>query len=343
MNDQVNNTPPYPAGTPENVLHIAQQVAEQRQVEVDDVEAHYRIIDWTDFWTGEREERDWLVDGFIQRGQQGVVYSTPGLGKSLLTLELAVLLSLGEETLGQSKVEPINVLYIDQENSEHDVRDRFDAWGFTENTDLTRLKYSLLGDWPPLNKKEGGEALAAYVMRHQISLVCIDTTSRVLDGDMNHGNTLTDLWTYTQMRLKRAGVSVIRIDHAGKDKDRGQLGSIMKSADQDMIWRLDAAGIDSVAITCEKDRSGAVALGTRTLLRRSSNPLRHVVEGADDAAWSLIDDEQRILDALDAGGVAMSAGRPTCEKALREMGEKVPSAAVLAGIVARRKDGGVDA
>jgi RecA-family ATPase len=336
--------PPYPSGTSDNVLRIAQEVAENRTAEETADDLTYRIVDWKAFWSREVEERDWLVDGFMQRGQQVVVYSTPGLGKSLLTQELAVCLALGETTLGQSKVEAINVLYIDQENSETDIRDRFDSWGITEAHDLSRLRYSLLGDWPPLNTKEGGDALAKYVMRNQIELVVIDTTSRVVEGDVFHPNTLTSLWTHTQMRLKRAGVSVIRIDHAGKDKDKGQIGTIMKSADQDVIWRLDRAEVDSVAIECEKDRSGAIPFGTRVLLRRSTSPLRHVVQTTNQAAWDLIDHEQIILDALEDAGVAITAGRPTCEASLRRAGVAVPSSAVMADIVRRRKaGGGVDA
>lgn len=304
----------------------------------------YAIIDWAEFWSEEVEERDWLVEGFLQRGQHGVVYSTPGLGKSLLTLELAALLSMGETTLGRSKIDPINVLYIDQENSKRDVQDRFGQWGFTEATDLSRLKYSLLGDWPPLNTKEGGDALAKYVAQNEIELVCIDTTSRVVEGDVFHPNTITDLWQHTQMRLKRAGVSVVRIDHAGKNADKGQIGSIMKSADQDMVWRLDRGGPDSVFIECEKDRSHVVGLGTKTLLRRSSDPLRHVVQDATQDAFDLIDEENRVIDALDALGVSQTAGRDTCIKALRDAGwTTVPRTTRMGEIVAMRKSGGVPA
>lgn len=301
----------------------------------------YGILDWSTFWSEEVVERDWLVEGFLQRGQHGVVYSLPGLGKSLLTLELALLLSLGETTLGKGKVDPIKVLYIDMENSLADVRDRMQAWGMKPTTPLGNLHYSLLGEWFPLNTKRGGEELVRYCQTHEIALVCIDTTSRVVDGDVNNATVIGDLWNQTQVHLKRMGVSVIRIDHSGKDADRGQLGSVMKSADQDMIWRLVTAG-DHVAIECEKDRSNVIGVGGKVLLRRTSNPLRHVVnESVSDAFFDDIDAESRILAKLTELGIHQQAGRPTIEKALRDSGfGRLPDSTTLGDIVKRRRAGG---
>ena len=39
--------------------------------------------------------------------------------------------------------------------------------------------------------------------------------------------------------LKQRGATWVRLDHAGKDLDRGQRGSSAKGDDVDVVWRLD--------------------------------------------------------------------------------------------------------
>lgn len=311
----------------------------------------YRIIDWSEFWTREKKPADWLVNGLLQRGQQMVLYSLPGVGKSLLAGEIAVLLSEGEELLGGPARQPMRVLYVDLENSEDDVHDRLTAWGFAGRP-LPNLHYSLLGEWPALNTEAGGRALAKYVADHRIGVVVVDTTSRVVEGDVNSATAVADLWNKCQVRLKRAGVAVIRIDHAGKNADRGQLGSVMKSADQDVIWEMTGSAGDAVSLTCRKDRSGAIGTGSKLGLRRRKDPLRHVPvtapagappEGATSAgeAAATLDPDQfeaelQVVELLDRIHPGKRVGKVVARKALNDHGMKGPDNTRLQAICTER-------
>lgn len=293
------------------------------------------IIDWTEFWIEDEPEAEWLIPGVIQVGQQGCVYSRPGVGKSLYVAEQAFLLAIEKG---------IPVLYIDQENSHRDLRSRLSAMGYGPATDLTNMKYSLLGSWPPLNTPEGGKAVHDFVGEHEIRLVVVDTTSRVVEGDSHHGDTITALWNYTQVELKRQEVTFIRIDHSNKSD--GLIGSIMKQADLDVLWRMTPAGThDGVILECEKDRSGVIGLGTKIALTRQQNPLRHVVPTAmnDPKAWEKIERENEMLETLDRLGVARSAGRDVVTKALKEAGVKTMSATDMQALVRYRQTGAIAA
>lgn len=328
---------------------------EPAAIESEDAKAEtdnpYRIIDWTDFWKREKKPVNWLVEGVIQRGQQMVLFSLPGVGKSLLAGEFAVLLATGRPVLGGPALEPMRVLYVDLENSEDDVHDRLSSWGFAGSA-LDGLHYSLLGDWPPLNTEAGGLALAKYVAEHRIEVVVIDTTSRVVEGDVNSPNAIADLWNKCQVRLKRIGVTVIRIDHAGKNADRGQLGSVMKSADQDVIWEMTAAAGDAVSMTCRKDRANVIGTGSKLGLRRQKNPLRHLPvtstaatpegggEAAGSAAESLDADqfeaELQVLELLDRLYPGKKVGKVVARKALNDHGLKGPDNTRLQSICTER-------
>ena len=70
----------------------------------------------------------------------------------------------------------------------------------------------------------------------------IDTTGRVVAGPENDADTYRAFYRHTGARLKAAGIAQVRLDHAGKDADRGQRGSSSKTEDVDLVWHLTAEG-----------------------------------------------------------------------------------------------------
>jgi hypothetical protein len=68
--------------------------------------------------------------------------------------------------------------------------------------------------------------------------VVIDTTSRAVEGEENDANTIRGFYRHTGIKLKAAGIGWARLDHAGKDVERGQRGSSAKNDDVDVVWKL---------------------------------------------------------------------------------------------------------
>jgi hypothetical protein len=70
------------------------------------------------------------------------------------------------------------------------------------------------------------------------SLVVLDTTTRMVQGRENDSDTFLQLYRCSLVPLKSRGITVLRLDHPGKDESRGQRGSSAKDGDCDTIWRL---------------------------------------------------------------------------------------------------------
>jgi len=182
-----------------------------------------RYLDWRLLWDDDFPESEWLVEPLIETGQAVSLYSPAKTGKSLLALELAGALAVGRPVLGNAAKEPTNVLYIDHENTRADIRDRLADMGYDADADLSRLHYSLLADWPPLDTEAGGDRLHAEADRLGARLVILDTVSRAISGEENSSDTFIRLYRHTIRPLNADGVAFIRLDHLGKDRTKGAL------------------------------------------------------------------------------------------------------------------------
>ncbi len=215
------------------------------------------LLDWYRVWAETKDDADWIVPDFLERGRSHAFYAPKKVGKSLSLLIGAVIgLVTNTDIFGQPNPHGrrLTVLYIDQENSPTDIRQRIEAAGFGPD-DLDHLCYYSFSDIADLDTAEGGRQLMSQVDKHSPDLVVIDTTSRVVAGKENASDTYRELYRHSFVPLKRAGITVCRIDHAGKDLTQGQRGSSAKGDDVDTIWRLDRKGT-KFTLTLEAQRSG---------------------------------------------------------------------------------------
>ena len=134
------------------------------------------------------------------------------------------------------------------------------------------LVYSFAG-LPALDTAAGGMHLKAIAVTRDASLVILDTTSRMVAGRENDADTFLQLYRCSLVGLKKEGITVLRLDHPGKDMTKGQRGSSAKEGDVDTIWRLEPVTGDTYQLEREKSRSGH---GEPVFtLQRQSDPLRH--------------------------------------------------------------------
>jgi hypothetical protein len=150
---------------------------------------------------------------------------------------------------------------------------------------------------------------------HDPALVIIDTTSRVIAGKENDADTFLQLYRNSLVPLKQRGITVLRLDHPGKDADRGQRGSSAKDGDVDTVWHVDRVSDTAVNFERRKSRSGHGAAAV--YLTRSFEPLRHEPGGTGVPP--------RVADILDALGRLQAPGNITNKKAqevLRDGGER---------------------
>lgn len=254
--------------------------AEKRKRERD--KAGY--IDWDDpdFW--DPPDPKVIVPRMALEGQVCEIYSPGGVGKSLLALDVVLGLTLRGDTFGES-VDATRVIYLDRENSKRGLSKRLKAFGASRATSkvLTEaLHYSLLGDVPSLDTVDGGEWLMREVGKTQATCIVIDTMSKVVDGEENSNDTWKGLHNKSLTRLRAAGVTVILLDHVGKDSERGPRGGSAKRDNCDVMWSLDRYGVlpsgeEVFELVNRKDREGDFGgEGTRLhLVREETSLLRH--------------------------------------------------------------------
>jgi hypothetical protein len=261
------------------------------------------LIDWTAFWARDRQDLDWLVEPFIARGRAHALAAPAKTGKSLLTLEAVAALATGRSVLAQPAGDPVDVVYVDFEMTEDDLHERLTDLGYGTDDDLSHLHYHLLPSLPPLDTDAGGWVLEQMAGDHHAGLLVIDTIGRAVDGPENDAETFLAFRRYAGTRLKRLGVAAVRLDHYGKDGDRGQRGSSAKNDDVDVVWQLTPGDSGSVRLRATHKRMAWVP--EVVPLQRGGDPLRHrLVEdtwptGAAEA-----------VEMLDKLNVPLDIGRP---------------------------------
>lgn len=286
-------------------------------------------VNWPSFWSQEDADEEWMAEPLIPTGRQVAIFSVAKLGKSLLSLDIAAALATGRSVLGHEPVDPVSVVYCDLEMTADDLRQRLVDLGYGPESDLSRLAYYQLPNLPPLDSERGGEAMAQIVERHEAQLVVVDTMARAVAGPEDDADTYRDFCRHTGRRLKEARISLLRLDHAGKDPSRGQRGSSSKDDDVDIVFHLTV--VES-RIVLKRTRTRVVWVPAEVALERQDEPnTRHVLV---DNGWpSGTGPVARLLDELD---VPLDATITAALKMLKAAGHGKRRTVVMAALKWRR-------
>lgn len=266
-----------------------------------------KFVDWNELWQAERMDDDWLYPEVFARGRGHSMYAMHKVGKSLFALACCAEMVTTDPTVA--------VLYLDYEMTEDDLRDRLEDMGYGPGTDFTRLHYALLPTLPPLNTATGGEALDQVVQAVQDEhpechlFVVIDTTSRAVIGEENDSGTMQDFYRFTGIRLKRRGVTFVRLDHAGKDATRGQRGSSAKGDDVDLVWKLEPT---DGGVRLKRELTRISWAKESVSFAMTEEPLRY------KRAMTFVAGTKECANDMDAIGVPADASAAAALKALRD-------------------------
>jgi hypothetical protein len=327
----------HPRGIPEPTNAVPpiapfDPTAEVEQALRDFVTTHLQRLDWHALWADDSEE-EWIVEPLLPARRLVALYSAPKLGKSLLMLEIAVAICTGRPVLGATIDRPRRVLYVDFENDPRaDIRERLIAMRVGPD-DLERLDYLSFPSLPALDSARGGITLMAAISHYASEVVVVDTVSRAIAGEENENDTWLGFYRHTGLLLKQAGVSLVRLDHSGKDETKGQRGGSAKSGDVDAVWRLSRITDESYRLDCEAARMPIVE---KTLvLHRELYPLRHRVDAEGRAAAGRIKVEA-VVKALEEAGAARDITNTEARDLLRGMGVKAGNSAIAEALKKRR-------
>jgi hypothetical protein len=293
------------------------------------------LLDWPKFWTVDRNEAEWIAEPIIPAKRSVALFATGGTGKSLLALWLAAAIATGRAVFGHANP-AVDVLYLDYEMTADDLAERLEGMGYGPDDDLSRLHYALLPSLPALDKAEGGKAVVRLAELCDATLVVVDTFGRAVHGDENDADTVRAWYRWTGLHLKADGRAFIRIDHAGKDLDRGQRGSSAKNDDVDVVWQMTHQDGDTFKLVARKRRMGWVPETVE--LKRSDDPTMQYAL-LTGTTWPAGTAEcARLLDELQ---VATSAGYRTAAEVLKGASHATRAAVVRAAQKYRREQFGI--
>ncbi|HEX8581946.1 MAG TPA: bifunctional DNA primase/polymerase, partial [Acidimicrobiales bacterium] len=276
-------------------------------------------MDFTTAWDRPRTVGHFLVAGFLPVGRQVILYAQAKEGKSLLALEVAAALATGRSVFGQPAQDPHHVIYCDFEMTEDDVLERLDDMGWGDRCDLGEfLHYYALPDLLPLDTNAGALQLMELVARHGADVVVLDTMSRVVSGGENDADTYLRFDRLTSRRLKEAGCACLRLDHSGKERERGQRGSSAKTSYADVVWEMTVnnEGIGNLHAT-HRRASGSVIPADISFTRLTEPFTEHHRAPIDDT-WPPGIAEMAAL--CDAGGLPPDASSRAVAEYLKGTG-----------------------
>jgi KaiC/GvpD/RAD55 family RecA-like ATPase len=202
-------------------------------------EDRFPKIDWKEAFATDFTDIDWLAGKFCERGQQITIVGDGKVGKTLLVHNWIYNAITGRSFIGDVRRDPIKVLYFDRENSLRDIVTRMTAFGATHE-ELEHLDYRM---FPRFNGALDNSGLAAAELLNIVDetkpdVVVLDTVSRFIAGKENDSDTWLELYRRLHVPLKERMVATVRLDHMGKDSERGSRGSSAKTQDVDAVWEL---------------------------------------------------------------------------------------------------------
>ena len=106
-----------------------------------------------------------------------------------------------------------------------------------------------------MDSEKGGQWAKELVEQHNPVLFIIDTVARAVEGEENSADTYRLFHRHALRELKARGVAVIRIDHSGKDVEKGIRGTSDKAGSADLVYLLVADGT-RVSLRSKKEQMG---------------------------------------------------------------------------------------
>jgi hypothetical protein len=172
---------------------------------------HFAALDLT----RDPPDYDWLVENFMAKGDISLLIGDGGVGKSWITLDLAVHMAMGKERWLDMALDGRKVMVIDQENPEVTVRQRLHALGLrpehVENLRYVWYQNVLLDNAEQVSK------LYDDVTTFEPDLLVIDSLSRVHLRNENANEEMNPLINGAIYPIARQmGVTVAMIHHVAK-------------------------------------------------------------------------------------------------------------------------------
>lgn len=168
-----------------------------------------------------------LLSPWLREQESALVWAAPGVGKTMLTLSIALAVAGGGSFLGWSAPRPRRVLLIDGEMPKDDLQGRLRSLaGSVEGLDLeaARVNLSLLARhaqdpdaaFPDFGDLEQHDRILDLIRGAKPDLLILDNLSTLATLADENAASQTQHVVKLLTRLKQAGIAVVVVHHSGK-------------------------------------------------------------------------------------------------------------------------------
>lgn len=171
--------------------------------------------------------REWLLEPWLREQESALIWAAPGVGKTMLTLSLALAMAGGGEILGWKAPTPRKVLFIDGEMPLDDLQGRLTYLAnAVEGLDVEAARQNLVilarhqqrhdAPFPDFGDDAQFDDIIQLILSHGPDLVVLDNLSTL--ATFGDENAAADAQKVVKLlaRLKQAKVGVIVVHHSGK-------------------------------------------------------------------------------------------------------------------------------
>lgn len=183
-------------------------------------EKGFRLMPFNEFNKKKFKKNDWIIKNFFERGEINLLVGASENYKSWLAMDMAVNISRGLSFMDSFKSKKLNVGYLDKENPERVVQERFRmimrGKGIRTINNLFLLPDEFAG---MLTNCQWLDKLMEYVKSNQIEVLFVDTMHRFGDYKENSSDEVNDFYLNCLKPLQKLGCSLVLIHHTGKNGD----------------------------------------------------------------------------------------------------------------------------
>lgn len=295
-----------------------------------------RVMTGTELFETPTEAPEYLVEGILMARRHVILYSDPGVGKSMMARHLMVCVAAGKSAFGSLPTQQGVAMYVTAEETIDDLKRGFSIVAHGAGVELAAALPNLRivacrdNDFS-LASPVGRLRLELAVKESGARLVVLDTIAALAGVDLKSDVEVLPVLKWASGMSQRLGVTVVWLAHTTKDREASDLdalfGSRQTSAQVDFAFRLLRAKGGDLRLRCAKAR-GAPSPGELPLkLEVSANVRYGLTLDVEDMSPSISEAQAIQAAALSHleqhPGVTLSRLRAAVASALSIRADKV--------------------